>query len=38
MLVELETTLAKMRDGTQGHYLGQEGLAERIEHLQTFRL
>ena len=38
MLVELETTLAQMRDGTQGHYLGQEGLAERIEHLQTFRL
>jgi len=38
MLLELETTLAQMQDGTHGHYLGQEGLAERIEHLQTFRL
>lgn len=38
MLLELEATLAKMRDGKHGHYLGQEGLAERIEHLQTFRL
>jgi hypothetical protein len=38
MLLELEATLAKMADGTHGHYLGQEGLAERIEHLQTFRL
>ncbi|MGJ7527880.1 SMI1/KNR4 family protein [Variovorax sp. GB1P17] len=38
MLLELETTLAKMADGKHGHYLGQEGLAERIEHLQTFRL
>jgi hypothetical protein len=38
MLLELETALAKMQDGKYGHYLGQEGLAERIEHLQTFRL
>jgi phosphoenolpyruvate synthase/pyruvate phosphate dikinase len=38
MLLELETALAKMRDGKHGHYLGQVGLAERIEHLQTFRL
>lgn len=38
MLLELETTLAKMADGRHGHYLGQEGLVERIEHLQTFRL
>ncbi|MBB4220173.1 SMI1/KNR4 family protein [Variovorax guangxiensis] len=38
MLLELETALAKMRGGKYGHYLGQEGLAERIEHLQTFRL
>ncbi|MFS2165779.1 SMI1/KNR4 family protein [Variovorax sp. Varisp62] len=34
MLLELKTTLADKH----GHYLGQEGLAERIEHLQTFRL
>jgi hypothetical protein len=38
MLLELETTLVKVRDGSLGHYLGPEGLAERIEHLQTFRL
>jgi hypothetical protein len=38
MLLELETTLAKARDGSLGHYLGPEGLAERIGHLQTFRL
>ncbi|MBN8756412.1 MULTISPECIES: SMI1/KNR4 family protein [Variovorax] len=38
MLQELETTLAKMQDGKLGHYLGQEGIAERIEHLQAFRL
>ncbi|WP_418125025.1 SMI1/KNR4 family protein [Variovorax sp. 160MFSha2.1] len=38
MLLELETALAKMQGGKYGHYLGQEGLAERIEHLQTFRL
>ncbi len=38
MLLELETALTKMQGGKYGHYLGQEGLAERIEHLQTFRL
>ncbi|MET3496264.1 SMI1/KNR4 family protein [Variovorax boronicumulans] len=38
MLAELETTLVKVRDGSLGHYLGPEGIAERIEHLQTFRL
>jgi hypothetical protein len=38
MLLELETTLAQMQDGKLGHYLGQEGIAERIEHLQAFRL
>ncbi|MET3459700.1 SMI1/KNR4 family protein [Variovorax atrisoli] len=38
MLLELETALAKMQGDKYGHYLGQEGLAERIDHLQTFRL
>ncbi|MFM9921694.1 SMI1/KNR4 family protein [Variovorax sp. H27-G14] len=38
MLLELESTLAKMQGGSFGHYLGQEGVAERIEHLQGFRL
>ncbi|MDR6523324.1 hypothetical protein J2789_006021 [Variovorax paradoxus] len=38
MLLELETALAKMQRGKYGHYLGQEGLAERIDHLQTFSL
>lgn len=38
MLLELETALAKMQGGKYGHYLGQEGLAERIDHLQTFSL
>lgn len=38
MLAELEATLLEVRDGSHGHYLGPEGLAERIEHLQTFRL
>ena len=38
MLAELEATLLEVRYGSQGHYLGPEGLAERIEHLQTFRL
>lgn len=38
MLLELETTLAQMQVGKLGHYLGQEGIAERIEHLQAFRL
>ncbi len=38
MLAELEATLLEVRDGSQGHYLGAEGLAERIDHLQTFSL
>ena len=38
MLLDLEGSLAKMQGGKYGHYLGQEGLAERIDHLQTFRL
>jgi len=37
-LAELEATLLEVREGTHGHYLGAEGLAERIEHLQAFRL
>jgi len=28
----------QVRSGSMGHYLGPEGLAERIEHLQSFRL
>ena len=38
MLAELEATLLEVREGSHGHYLGAEGLADRIEHLQTFRL
>ena len=38
LMVELETALVKVRDGSLGHYLGAEGLAERIGHLQAFRL
>lgn len=40
MLAELETSLARVRDPAQafGHYLGAEGLAERIAHLQSFTL
>lgn len=38
MLTELETSLAKVRDGKLGHYLGAEGLALRIDHLQSFTL
>jgi hypothetical protein len=38
MLAELEATLLEVRDGSHGHYLGAEGLAERIDHLRTFRL
>ena len=39
-LTELETSLAKVSDPAQayGHYLGAEGLAERIAHLRDFRL
>ncbi|WP_431511973.1 SMI1/KNR4 family protein [Variovorax sp. DAIF25] len=38
LLAELEGTLIQVRSGSMGHYLGPEGLAERIEHLQSFRL
>ena len=38
LLAELEGTLMQVRSGSMGHYLGPEGLAERIEHLQSFRL
>ena len=38
MLAELESSLARIRDGKLGHYLGAEGLALRIEHLQNFVL
>ncbi len=38
MLLELETALAQMQGGKYSHYLGQEGLAERIDHLQTFSI
>jgi len=38
MLKDLEDTLAKIQGGAYSHYLGQEGIAERIGHLQTFRL
>lgn len=38
MLRELGATLRDVREGSLGHYLGAEGLAERIEHLEAFRL
>ena len=38
MLAELETSLAEVRTGEVSHYLGAEGLAERVDHLQTFKL
>lgn len=38
MLGELESSLARVRDGKLGHYLGAEGLALRIDHLQSFTL
>ncbi len=38
MLAELESSLAKVRDGKLEHYLGAEGLALRIDHLQSFML
>ncbi len=40
LLKELETELAKVRNPAQAyaHYLGAEGLAERIAHLQRFVL
>ncbi|MDM0090491.1 MULTISPECIES: SMI1/KNR4 family protein [unclassified Variovorax] len=37
-LQELESALAQLADGHHGHYLGREGLAQRIERLQGFRL
>lgn len=38
MLAELETSLAEVRTGKVSHYLGANGLAERIDHLQSFSL
>ena len=37
-LAELQATLLEVREGTHGHYLGAEGLAQRIERLQAFSL
>lgn len=37
-LAELETTLRKVRAGKLGHYLGPEGLAQRVAHLRAFTL
>ncbi|CAN7299375.1 SMI1/KNR4 family protein [Variovorax sp. LjRoot290] len=38
MLAELETSLAEVRTGKVSHYLGAHGLAERVDHLQSFAL
>ncbi|MBT2323066.1 SMI1/KNR4 family protein [Variovorax paradoxus] len=38
MLTELETSLAEVRTGKVSHYLGAEGLAARVDHLQSFQL
>ena len=38
MLAELETSLAEVRTGEVSHYLGAHGLAERVDHLQSFKL
>ncbi|RZL93633.1 MAG: SMI1/KNR4 family protein [Variovorax sp.] len=38
MLGELETALAEVRTGKVSHYLGAHGLAERVDHLQSFKL
>ena len=38
MLAELETSLAEVRTGKVSHYLGANGLAERVDHLQSFNL
>ncbi|MDR6537471.1 SMI1/KNR4 family protein [Variovorax soli] len=38
MLAELERSLAEVRTGKISHYLGAEGLAERVDHLQSFEL
>ncbi|RZL60785.1 MAG: SMI1/KNR4 family protein [Variovorax sp.] len=37
-LAELEESLAEVRDNTLGHYLGAEGLTERIANLRAFVL
>ncbi len=34
LLAELEPSLSKVRQGKLGHYLGEQGLAARIDHLQ----
>jgi hypothetical protein len=38
MLADLESSLAEVRTGKVSHYLGAEGLAERVDHLQRFDL
>jgi hypothetical protein len=38
MLAELEASLAEVRTGKVSHYLGANGLAERVDHLQSFSL
>jgi hypothetical protein len=38
LLAELETSLAEVRTGKVSHYLGAHGLAERVDHLQSFSL
>ncbi|RST52203.1 SMI1/KNR4 family protein [Variovorax sp. MHTC-1] len=38
MLAELETSLAEVRTGKVSHYLGANGLATRVDHLQSFSL
>lgn len=37
-LADYEAALVQVKDGELGHYLGREGLAERIGHLQAFTL
>lgn len=37
MLADLKTSLQKVRAGKLGHYLGADGLAQRIEALQSFK-
>ena len=38
MLADLETALAQVSGGARSHYLGPEGLMQRIEHLRSFEL
>ena len=38
LLEDLESSLAQVRTDEISHYLGAEGLAERIEHLKSFEL